>query len=82
VGVFLVEEVAEAVAEAGNNKKVIMWIILFPPLGLVRIWTKSTWNNKIKLLVTFLVVSYLAGVVILTAYPIWNVNKILDNYYM
>jgi hypothetical protein len=58
-----------------TNRMVIMWIVLFPPLGLVRIWTKSTWRRSIKVFMTLLVVAYLGLVVFSVWYPLYKVEK-------
>jgi len=56
------------------NKNVIMWLVLFPPLGMVRVWTLSTWNKKTKILLTVLMILFLLMTVFVTAFPVWYVE--------
>ncbi|MBN1162424.1 hypothetical protein JXA34_01630 [Patescibacteria group bacterium] len=61
-----------------NNNDVIKWLVLFPPLGLARIWTKSTWKTSVKVLLTLMEILYLGFVLFSAAYPIWKTRQELN----
>jgi len=61
------------------NKNVIMWLVLFTPLGLVRIWTLSTWSRKIKITVTILVVLYFLAILASSIIPILYVERLYSD---
>ncbi|MBU1017336.1 hypothetical protein KJ678_04220 [Patescibacteria group bacterium] len=62
------------------NKNVIMWLVLFPPLGVARVWTVSTWSKKRKILITVLVGLYFIATILATIAPLWYVKNLLNNY--
>ncbi len=58
-----------------SNKNVIKWLILFTPIGLVRIWTVSTWKLPTKVVLTLLILGYFGAIVFSIWYPLWKVQK-------
>lgn len=56
------------------NKNVVMWLVLFPPLGVIRIWTLSTWSKKVKILITMGMILLFLATVLISVYPVWYIN--------
>ncbi len=62
------------------NKNVVMWLLIFPPIGLVRIWTISTWSKRKKVLITVFVIVCFALSILTTVAPVWYVEHIFSAY--